>query len=28
VIAPMTRRLFARIVAGKRGSARIARLLY
>ena len=28
VIAPVTRRLFARIVAGKRGSARIARLLY
>ena len=25
---PMTRRLFARIAAGKRGSARIARLLY
>lgn len=27
-VAPMTRRLFARIAAGKRGSARIARLLY
>ena len=28
IVAPMTRRLFARIAAGKRGSARIARLLY
>lgn len=28
LVAPMTRRLFARIAAGKRGSARIARLLY
>jgi len=28
LIAPVTRRLFARIAAGKRGSARIARLLY
>jgi len=28
LVAPMTRRLFSRIVAGKRGSARIARLLY
>lgn len=27
-VAPMTRRLFARIASGKRGSARIARLLY
>ncbi len=27
-VAPITRRLFARIAAGKRGSARIARLLY
>ena len=27
-VAPVTRRLFARIAAGKRGSARIARLLY
>ena len=28
LVAPMTRRLFARIAAGKRGSARIARYLY
>ena len=28
IVAPMTRCLFARIAAGKRGSARIARLLY
>ena len=28
VVGPITRRLFARIAAGKRGSARIARLLY
>jgi len=28
LVAPVTRRLFARITAGKRGSARIARLLY
>ena len=28
LVAPVTRRLFARIVSGKRGSARIARLLY
>ena len=28
IVAPITRRLFARIAAGKRGSARIARLLY
>lgn len=28
IVAPVTRRLFARIAAGKRGSARIARLLY
>ena len=28
LVAPVTRRLFARIAAGKRGSARIARLLY
>ena len=28
VVAPVTRRLFARIAAGKRGSARIARRLY
>ena len=28
LVAPLTRRLFARIAAGKRGSARIARLLY
>lgn len=28
LVGPVTRRLFARIVAGKRGSARIARLLY
>ena len=27
-VAPVTRRLFARIASGKRGSARIARLLY
>lgn len=27
-VAPITRRLFARIASGKRGSARIARLLY
>ncbi len=27
-VAPVTRRLFSRIAAGKRGSARIARLLY
>jgi glycosyltransferase involved in cell wall biosynthesis len=28
IVGPITRRLFARIAAGKRGSARIARLLY
>ena len=28
LVGPVTRRLFARIAAGKRGSARIARLLY
>ncbi len=28
IVGPVTRRLFARIAAGKRGSARIARLLY
>ncbi len=28
LVAPVTRRLFARIASGKRGSARIARLLY
>lgn len=28
LVGPITRRLFARIAAGKRGSARIARLLY
>ena len=28
IVAPVTRRLFARIALGKRGSARIARLLY
>lgn len=28
LVAPVTRRLFARIATGKRGSARIARLLY
>ena len=28
LVAPVTRRLFSRIAAGKRGSARIARLLY
>ena len=28
MVGPMTRRLFARIASGKRGSARIARLLY
>ena len=28
LVAPVTQRLFARIAAGKRGSARIARLLY
>ena len=28
IVAPITRRLFARIATGKRGSARIARLLY
>ncbi|MBQ3364756.1 MAG: glycosyltransferase family 2 protein [Muribaculaceae bacterium] len=28
IVAPVTRRLFARIASGKRGSARIARLLY
>ena len=28
LVAPVTRRLFARIAAGKRGSARVARLLY
>lgn len=28
VVGPITRRLFARIASGKRGSARIARLLY
>ena len=28
LVAPITRRLFARIVAGRRGSARLARLLY
>ena len=28
LVGPLTRRLFARIAAGKRGSARIARLLY
>ncbi len=28
LVAPVTRRLFARIAAGKRGSARIARILY
>ena len=28
LVAPMTKRLFARIAAGKRGSARIARILY
>lgn len=28
IVAPVTRKLFARIAAGKRGSARIARLLY
>ena len=28
LVAPVTRRLFARIAAGKRGSGRIARLLY
>ena len=28
LVAPVTRRLFARIAAGKRGSARIARLIY
>lgn len=28
IVAPVTRRLFSRIAAGKRGSARIARLLY
>ena len=28
LVAPVTRRLFSRIASGKRGSARIARLLY
>ena len=28
IVAPVTRKLFARIAAGKRGSARITRLLY
>ena len=28
LVGPVTRRLFAHIAAGKRGSARIARLLY
>ena len=28
LVGPVTRRLFSRIAAGKRGSARIARLLY
>ena len=28
LVAPVTKRLFARIAAGKRGSARIARILY
>ena len=28
LVGPVTRRLFARIASGKRGSARIARILY